>query len=336
VPHYRSRPHTQEMSASPKIIIVGAGVAGMVFALAMAEQTGIKCYIYEGAPAFSEGAGGAIGLYPNGEKVIRDLCGMSLLRKILLVAKPYHVRRWMKHTGQDIATASESELMIPGEPELIPIGIRRSRLLKVLTDECELKGIKIHFDKRLVDVKTKHGATETAVATFHDSTTVEADILLGADGIKSVTRVSIFGSEEPVYSGVTVTMGISPNKRAAGICFPSGPERTHACIYPTQDNECTFQIYQHEPVEQPESWKTLSGSAAEADKQKLASDLAKQGWSSDIVTHVKDADNLIRLGVRFRKPLTQWYKGPCVLIGDAAHAIVPVRSGLPGRQGLTL
>ena len=79
-------------------VIVGAGLAGLVLALALNKHVGIKCEIYEAAPRFDDGAGGAIGLYPNGLRVIRDI-SPDLLKTIRSVAYPYIYRRWMRHDG---------------------------------------------------------------------------------------------------------------------------------------------------------------------------------------------------------------------------------------------
>ncbi len=82
----------------PKVVIVGAGLGGLVLALALKAHVGISAEIYEQAPKFDDGVGGAIGLYPNGQRVLRNI-SQDLLMSVRQVAFPYIYRRWMRHDG---------------------------------------------------------------------------------------------------------------------------------------------------------------------------------------------------------------------------------------------
>jgi len=59
--------------SSPKIVVIGGGIAGLVLALCLKKHCGLEVVVYEQAAAFGDGVGGAIGLYPNGLRVIRDI-----------------------------------------------------------------------------------------------------------------------------------------------------------------------------------------------------------------------------------------------------------------------
>lgn len=90
---------------SPFVVVSGAGVAGLLLALAL-KNIGLKVEVYEQAPEFGDGVGGAIGMYPNGLRVIRDI-SPDLLHNIRKNARPYEKRRWMRHDGSEIAVADE-------------------------------------------------------------------------------------------------------------------------------------------------------------------------------------------------------------------------------------
>jgi 2-polyprenyl-6-methoxyphenol hydroxylase-like FAD-dependent oxidoreductase len=77
----------------PRIVIIGAGIVGLVLALALHKHCGIKVEIYEQARAFHDGVGAGIGMYPNGLRVIRDI-SPELLRQIQERGYPYLYRRW--------------------------------------------------------------------------------------------------------------------------------------------------------------------------------------------------------------------------------------------------
>eukprot|EP00980_Cylindrotheca_fusiformis_P019575 scaffold6784_cov108-Cylindrotheca_fusiformis.AAC.17 len=75
------------------ILIAGAGIVGLVLALSLNKEIGVKPEIYEQATAFQDGIGNGIGMYPNGLRVIRSI-SPELLSKIRSAGYPYLCRRW--------------------------------------------------------------------------------------------------------------------------------------------------------------------------------------------------------------------------------------------------
>lgn len=159
---------------------------------------------------------------------------------------------------------------------------------------------------------------------FEDGDVVEADFVFGADGIKSRVRASLFGETEVDYTGITCLMGAASIARPMrGICFPSSfTTKCHACFYPTGDQETIFQIF-FPTSERPETWGALSRDEAVKECAELAERLAKDGWHPDFIEPLKQAQGVIRVGLRAREPLPVWTKGRCALLGDAAHPPVP-------------
>lgn len=70
----------QHHQTDPHCIVSGGGVAGLLLALALA-NLGLKVSVYEQAPEYGEGVGGAIGLYANGLRIVRDI-SPALLKKL--------------------------------------------------------------------------------------------------------------------------------------------------------------------------------------------------------------------------------------------------------------
>ena len=83
---------SQRMDQS-NIVIAGAGIVGLVLALALEKHCGIKVELYEQAKQFQDGVGAGIGMYPNGLRVIRDI-SPELVQEILRQGYPYLFRRW--------------------------------------------------------------------------------------------------------------------------------------------------------------------------------------------------------------------------------------------------
>ena len=79
-------------------VISGGGIVGLVLALAMKKHLGITPEIYEKANAFVDDVGAALGMYPNGMRVLRDI-DPKLLSDIKSQGYPYLYRRWERHDG---------------------------------------------------------------------------------------------------------------------------------------------------------------------------------------------------------------------------------------------
>ena len=75
------------------VIIVGAGIVGLVLALALDKHCGVKAELYEQATAFHDDVGAGMGMYPNGLRVIRDI-SPQLLKEIQDAGCPYLLRRY--------------------------------------------------------------------------------------------------------------------------------------------------------------------------------------------------------------------------------------------------
>ena len=104
------------------LVIVGGGIGGLVLALCLNQAYNqnqrrlLPIHVYESATAYTANAGGAIGLYPNGLRVLRDLhaTAPNLLSQVREAGCDYIYRRWMRHDGLEVAVAREEELL----PEL--------------------------------------------------------------------------------------------------------------------------------------------------------------------------------------------------------------------------
>ena len=168
--------------------------------------------------------------------------------------------------------------------------------------------------------------------SFLSGTKFTADLVFGADGVKSKIRDAVLGEkrEEPEYTGVTCLMGSAPMPRPVrGICFPSSTSsRCHMCTYPTGTDETIFQIYFPTPVENPENWGVLSPEQEKKEVAELAEKLKTDGWAEQFVAPIENATpgSIVRVGLRARDPCSTWVKGKIVLLGDAAHPPVSVLS----------
>lgn len=312
-----------------EIAIVGAGIVGLTTALALHKHTGLKPVLYEQADTFQAGVGAAIGMYPNGLRVLRDI-DPKLVTAIREAGYPYEYRRWMRHDGTEVAVASESALD-RRDDGLHSIGIRRWKLQKILHDAVVEAGITIHFGKR---TETARIRLEDSLCelNFTDGTQVTCDILLGADGARSKVREFVVkatnSSSELKYTGTTCLFGLASWPRPErGLCLPaSSTSKCHACFFPISEQEQCFQF--HIPVEKEEThearWGVLGRDEGVEECQRLAARLRQDGWHEDFLRPLENVTHVVRFGFSLLEPrLGNYAFGPIVLLGDAAHPPVP-------------
>ena len=208
------------MSDCP-IVITGAGIGGLVLALSLKKHCGVPAKdieVYEQAPAFGDNVGGAMGLYANGLRVLRDV-SPDLLATVREAGYDYIYRRWQRHDGSEVACAREAELT--DDPDLQSIGIRRWKLQKALCDASAAAGIVIHFGKRADKVEPKADGTGS-VLTFLDGTTRTAKIVFEPT---ACARRARGGRRQPAaeFTGVTCLMAPQKSRAPSAHLLPFEP-----------------------------------------------------------------------------------------------------------------
>jgi salicylate hydroxylase len=157
--------------------------------------------------------------------------------------------------------------------------------------------------------------------TLADGSTATGAILIGADGIHSTVRGQMFGAELPRYTGNVAWRGLVPAERVAHLDVANvagvwmGPNRSIVQYYIAAGK--TFNWIGISRSEQParESW------LAEGRIEDALSEYA--GWHDTIRTIIAATPRVLRQALYDREPLPDWRVGRVVLLGDAAHAMMP-------------
>ena len=175
------------------MVIVGGGLAGLAAAHALS-GFGIAAEVFEAAPALGE-IGAAVNVAPN---AARALIAIGLGEKIAAVGtmSPGIYTRNMQ-TGEflefnDRLKAAQRY----GAPYYT---FHRADLLDVLASGLDRR--LIHLDHRLVGIEER---SESVVLAFANGAKVEAEFVIGADGIRSVIRQALYGHDNPTYAGQMV------------------------------------------------------------------------------------------------------------------------------------
>src|ERR1044072_6689523 len=148
-----------------RIAIVGGGIGGLTAALAL-KQFGFQSEVFDQAPALLD-VGAAIAIWPNAMRVLERL---QLSEKILEKSGVMDAIEWRDQNGFLINRVS-----IPGA-----VGLHRADLQSTLLHALPTESI--HLDHALVNYKQQG---DQLLAQFANGDAVEADILIGADGIHS-------------------------------------------------------------------------------------------------------------------------------------------------------
>jgi salicylate hydroxylase len=176
-----------------------------------------------------------------------------------------------------------------------------------------------------------------AIIHFADGTNAEADIVIGADGIRSSVRQNLFGPDKPRFTGniawrFTVPTAALPD----GMIRPAitnwlGPGG-HVVHYYVRAGKLVNVVAVHETDDwTDETW------SLKADKSELMA--AYVGWNDALFRLFENADQCFKWGLFDRDPLDSWHLGRVALLGDAAHPMLPFLgqgAGMAIEDGLAL
>ena len=293
------------------VAIIGAGMGGLASAAALS-KAGIDVTVYEQARQFTRlGAGIQIGC--NAMHVLRGLGLEQHLREQTFYPRSWSNRDW--RTGEvmfDMVFGPSAEEKY-GAPYLLA---HRGDLHAALasTVPAEL----IHLGHALSGLDQTEGGVRLRFANGHS---VEADAVVGADGVNSVVRTSLFGEAEPHFTGRIAYRTVYPAERLDGFdmgdCTKWWGEDRHIVMYPVKPDrsEVYFVTSQPEPGFNLESW------SAKGDVGVLRA--AFEGFHADVQRVLAACPDVHKRPLVDREPLDHWVAGNVALLGDACHPMTP-------------
>ena len=298
------------MPRAPRVVIVGGGIGGLAAALAFERQRA-EVIVCEQAPKLSE-IGAGIGLAPNAIKALRALGLEDKIKAAAYASKFAVIRSWKD--GREISRAYQGDY--PEKFGAPSVTIHRADLLGLLADALQTSDIRVGL--RCIGVEPRASGT---VACFADGSEIEADLVVGADGIHSKVRESLFGADAPRFTGCVCYRGMAPVKAVPrdintdDVTLWMGP-RGHVVHYRVRHGEL-LNIVAHVDSDAwtEESW------THECD---VAEVIATYGrWNSALTRVFPASARWYKWALYDRDPPPRWSKGRATLLGDSAHAMLP-------------
>jgi salicylate hydroxylase len=295
----------------PRIAIVGGGLAGLAAANALA-RIGIATEVFEQAPALGE-IGAAVNIAPNAS---RALIAIGLGEKIAAVGhSSAGIYTRNMQTGEFLEFNDRLKNAARfGAPYYT---FHRADLLDCLAGEIDPRTV--HLDHRLTGIEQRSGGVSL---TFANSAKVEAEYVIGSDGVRSVIRQALYGKDNPTYTGQMVWRALlNSNDVPPEVLEPTGHIQwvgpgCHLLAYHIRQGKLVNIVTQEDTDKWVEEGWSTRGDPDEM-RRSFPNPEPRLEKLLSIVTQCS------KWGL-FTRPLTDnWGHGRIQLIGDAAHAMLP-------------
>ncbi|HEX3974813.1 MAG TPA: FAD-dependent monooxygenase [Solirubrobacteraceae bacterium] len=292
-----------------RVAIIGGGIGGATAGCALA-QAGLEVSVYEAAPELKE-IGAGVALHPNAMRVLRMIGVEDAVRRV--AGRSEYAVTCDGRTGRTISKISRAQQA--STYGLAGATVHRADLLDVIA--AALPADSVTLGRRCATVESH----DVAVARFEDGSEIEADVIIGADGIHSRVRKALFGPDDPTFTGKICYRSVVSREAVRG-AEPStdnaqwlGPHGT-VVLYPLRGNQLVNVVAHYDDEHyRHESWIN------ECDRQEVLDRYAD--WHESLLRVFAAGDTWYKWALYDRDPIPRWTQGRITILGDAAHPMLP-------------
>ena len=295
------------MTAPRRVLIIGAGIAGLTLSIALARR-GVVADIVEVKPAWNIYGVGII-LQSNG---IRALDAIGLADAALALGFAYSVSRQCDEQG--VFFTDRPKPNVAGERFPSSSGTMRRALHELLLAAAQELGVR---PKLGITVGEMHQENDHVQVVLTDGSNAQYDLVVGADGVRSPTRQRLFGERwQPRYTGQSCwRVAATRPEDVQGAHMYHGKGRL-AGLIPVSHERMYLLLLTEEPGN---PWMP-------PDQLHLLLRERLEGFGSHVGRVRETIDDPAAVIYSPLEPILvppPWSQGRVVLIGDAVHAPTP-------------
>ena len=285
-----------------KIAIIGGGIGGLTAALAL-RQVGFESTVFEQAPQLRE-VGAAIAVWPNALRILQRLgIGEAVLEKAGII----EAITWLKSDGTLL-----NHIRLP-TTDVPAVALHRADLQSALLQSLPDGTVQLNYPFQ--DYQVVGNEIEL---TFLNHPSVTCNVLIGADGLHSRTRVRLLSTQAPSFRGYTVWRGITnynPPSLQRGVAIEVQGRGRRFGIGPVGGGRIGWWASANDKREQK--------SPGTDDPQALHNLFA--GWWTPVVELIEATphDSILCTPAFDRPAIRKWGEASMTLLGDGIHPTTP-------------